>query len=140
VMPKDALNIRSNVSFRLGNQPIRKSQTVLTDLAKAIIDWIFSDSEQTTKPATTIDLYDDAGNYIKSLTGTWGTPTDTGSSWKKTITAEDTSSDEYSVKEIRLKTDDGAYVYLKHVESDPVSKPTDRKLTITWDVEVPYGS
>lgn len=132
-------SMKSNVSFRLGNRPIRKSQTVLTDLAKAVIDWIFCESEQTTKPAKTVDLYDDAGNYIKSLTGTWSTPADTGSSWKKTLTAEDTSSDEYSVKEIRLKTDDGTYVYLKHVESSPVSKPADQPLTITWEVEVPYG-
>jgi len=139
-MPKDALNIRSNVSFRLGNRPIRKSQTVLTDLAKAIIDWIFTDTSQSTKATTTVELYDEAGGLIKSLTGTWGTATDTGSSWKKTLTAEDTSSDEYSVKEIRLKTDDGTMTYLKHVEDTAVSKPADQKLTITWDVEVPYGS
>ena len=139
-MPKDALNIRSNVSFRLGNRPIRKSQTVLTDLAKAIIDWIFTDTSQSTKATTTVELYDETGGLIKSLTGTWGTATDTGSSWKKTLTAEDTSSDEYSVKEIRLKTDDGTMTYLKHVEDTAVSKPADQKLTITWDVEVPYGS
>ena len=88
-----------------------------------------------------VNLFDSNKAFIKSITGSWGTKTDTGSEYKNTLEAEDTSSDEYTVEYLELdEAECTDYVscgrLAQHIT--PVQKTADKILKVTWTVRVPY--
>jgi hypothetical protein len=96
-------------------------------------------------PCQVVNLFDSTKTYIKSLTGSFGTKTDTGSAWQNTVTASDTSTDAYSVQYLTLSPSTvtaypGTASYFANAQSTAISKGASDTLRISWTVSVSYSS
>jgi len=116
----------------------REHHTVLSGCAKIIMDFIFTEYSKTAPGVDKVDLCDAEGNIIKTLTGAWQDWVDTGSSIKRTFIAEDTSTDTYTFRKAVMKSADGSYALLVHEEAQDKTKPSDQKVVVMWEVEIPY--
>ena len=89
-------------------------------------------------------LYDSNKALIKSLTGTWGTKTDTGSSVYNELTAQDTSNDSYTVAYLGLSDQDTDPGYennnFAYKPSEAITKGASDTLTVRWRITVSYSS
>jgi len=92
----------------------------------------------------TINLFDSTKTKIKSLTGTWGTKTDTGTAWQNTLTATDSSTDVYTVQYLELDVGDlPSYTttpYFANAQPTAISKGSTDTLRISWTVSISYSS
>ncbi len=89
-------------------------------------------------------LYDSNKALIKSLTGTWGTKTDTGSSVYNELEAKDESNDSYTVAYLGLSDQDTDPGYennnFAYKPSEAITKGASDTLTIRWRITVSYSS
>ena len=140
VKGSDVIKIRGYARIEIGDEVIEEHNTVLDGCANIIIDYIFTENTRTTPGVDHVDLLDANGYLVKSIPGGWGTKTDTGSSIKRQFVAEDTSTDTYTFRQAMLKSGDDNYGLLRKVESEDKTKPSDKKVVVTWVVEVGYES
>jgi hypothetical protein len=92
-----------------------------------------------------VSLFDPNKTYIKSITGSFGSETDTGSAWQNTVTATDSSTDAYTVQYLQLSsqalsTYSNAVAYFVNAQASAVSKGSADILKVTWTISVSYGS
>ena len=96
-------------------------------------------------PCQVVNLFDSTKTYIKSLTGAFGTKTDTGSAWQNTVTATDSSTDTYSIQYLTLSPSTvtaypGTASYFANAQPSPISKGSTDTLRISWTVSISYSS
>jgi len=136
--PKDTIRVNARSRIDLKKLLNNGRHSVMSGCGKMIMDYIFTETSKTTPGVNLVDLLDASGNLVKTLSGSWSSWVDTGSSIKRTFTAEDTSTDTYTFRKAILKSADGAYNLLYHEEPSDKSKPSDQKVVVTWEVEIPY--
>jgi len=90
-----------------------------------------------------INLYDTSRSLIKTLTGTWGIRTDTGSAKQNTITVLDNTTDTYTVQFYGLSHDTQTLYENNDFcfkDASAKTKGSDQNLKVDWTVTVPYTS
>jgi len=92
---------------------------------------------------TSINIYNTSRQLIKTLTGEWGTPIDTGSARQNTITATDSSTDTYTFQYEGLSYDVQTLYESNsfcNKESTAKTKGSDQSVKITWTISVAYSA
>jgi hypothetical protein len=88
------------------------------------------------------NLFTSAKSYIKSLTGSWGGQTDTGSAVQNVLTVTDSSTDTYTVAYVGATQSSnnayGATQWFVVQLPSPVSKGSTDVITYRWTFQIPY--
>ena len=88
------------------------------------------------------NLFTSTKSYIKSLTGSWGSQTDTGSVVQNVLTVTDSSTDTYTVAYVGATQSSnnayGATQWFVVQLPSPVSKGSTDVITYRWTFQIPY--
>jgi hypothetical protein len=149
-LPEDKLKFKNIVTIEIIDRETGKvkkkivTENVVLDACAYFVVGCF-DGSQTTAPTPIqyVNLFDPNKTYIKSLTGSWGSRTSTGSAWQNTFTATDSGTDAYNVQYLSLSiasmnTWGGGY--FANAQASAVSKGSADILKVTWTVAVSYSS
>ena len=138
INPSDEIRINAHSRIDIRKLLNKEHHSIMSGCAIMIMDFIFDENSKTTPGVNKVDLLDAEGYPVKTLTGSWQDRVDTGSSIKRTFIAEDTSTDTYTFRKAMLKSADDTYALLLHEEAEDKTKPSDQKVVVKWEVEIPY--
>jgi hypothetical protein len=146
-MPGDVIKISENVTVKLVDRKTGKvmkeisgKNSIGSDLAQMILKRIFANSvEEGFDAPTVVRIYDYDGNSIKDIFGTWTGIYQYENTFRRKLTATDSSSDEYTFFTLHLRTQSLDYSYCSKGFMWPgVGKPREFSLVVEWTVIISY--